>query len=321
MKEVQRTTKHTSVLLDEALDLLNLSSGKTVVDATFGGGGHTREILHEVGPTGVVIAIDTDSEALERVREDEELQQAVLQGNLILAHGNYSSITEILEEKGKGTVDAILADLGFSSDQIEGASRGFSFLREGPLDMRLDQKSGESVSELLSRISEDELRIILTQYGEEPESGRIARAIRTAHTKHPLQTTTELAQIIEEAYPKGKRAKLGIHPATKTFQALRIAVNRELEHLEKFLQSSEGCLAKNGRIAVITFHSGEDRIVKHFFQESAKGCVCPKNFPVCICKQKPRLKIVTKKPILPSLEELDRNPRARSAKLRGAEKI
>jgi len=323
-KAIQNTL-HIPVLLEETLELLDLSSGETALDATLGGGGHMREILHKVGETGKVFAIDTDQEAIARVKgegqKDTGIKTALEAGRLVLLKGNYSALEKLLQEQGVEKVDAILADLGFSSDQIEDADRGLSFLREGALDMRLDQSTGESAKEFLARVSESELTKILWEYGEEKESARIARAIVRTRAEKPLETTTQLASLVEAVYPKGKRRLLSIHPATKTFQALRIVVNQEFRHLETFLGASLEHLTKGGRLAVITFHSGEDRIVKHFFQEAATGCVCPKGFPVCLCKREPKARVLTKKPVVPSEEEIVSNPRARSAKLRVIEKI
>lgn len=330
-------TRHIPVLLEETIDGLYLKKGDVVVDATFGGGGHTREILKRVLPArnatqnvaggsgGTVIALDADLSALEsfrtRVSGDDFFQQALKKKSLILVHDNYSSLGAVLDQEGFGTVDAILADLGFSSDQIEGSERGFSFLLSGPLDMRLDQGTDLTAGQIVNTFSLEEIERILRDFGEESESRRIARAIIIAREEKPLTTTDELRDIIEKAYPKGKRYKMKIHPATKTFQALRIAVNQEQKHLELFLKQAVERLRSGGRIALITFHSGEDRIVKQFFKEQAKGCVCPPGFPVCRCGNVPKVKILTKKPITPGDEEIKMNPRSRSAKLRIAEKV
>ncbi|MFZ2187925.1 MAG: 16S rRNA (cytosine(1402)-N(4))-methyltransferase RsmH [Candidatus Moraniibacteriota bacterium] len=318
-------TKHRTVLLQEAVEGLRIQPGDVVVDATLGGGGHTREILKRVLPHGKVIALDADLSALQSFREraetDDFFRQALRQETLILVHNNYSFLGGVLEDEGIETADAVLADLGFSSDQIEESSRGFSFLSSGPLDMRLNQETELTAGEIVNTFSPEEIGRILRDYGDESESRRIALAIVSAREKKVLTTTDELRDIIEKTYPKGKRYKMKIHPATKTFQALRIAVNEELQHLEKFLEQAEERLKTGGRIAVITFHSGEDRVVKRFFQDQAQGCVCPPGFPICRCGNKPKIRILTKKPIIPTAEEVISNPRARSAKLRIAEKL
>ena len=318
-------TKHVPVLLQETIAGLSITSGDVIVDATFGGGGHTREILKGVLPNGMVIAFDTDLSALESFRtrtlKDNFLRQALRKKNLVLVHSNYSSLSDVLEEKEIETVDAILADLGFSSDQIEGSERGLSFLLSGPLDMRLNQEEELTAEHIVNTFSLGEIERILRDFGEESESRRIAKAIVVAREKKPLITTDELRDVIEKAYPKGKRYKMKIHPATKTFQALRIVVNQELKHLEVFLTQAVEKVKEGGRIVIITFHSGEDRIVKQFFKDQAKGCICPPGFPVCRCGNRPKVKILTKKPILPGEEEIKRNPRSRSAKLRIVEKL
>lgn len=320
-----KETRHIPVLLEETIEGLYLTKGDIVVDATFGGGGHTREILKRVLPEGMVIALDTDLSALEsfrtRASEDDTLKRALRKKKLVLVHSNYSSLGDVLDAEEIGTVDALLADLGFSSDQIEGSERGFSFLLSGPLDMRLNQETELTAERIVNTFSLEEIERIVRDFGEENESRRIAKAIITAREKKPLTTTDELRDVIERAYPKGKRYAMKIHPATKTFQALRIAVNQELKHLELFLIQALDRVKTGGRIAIITFHSGEDRVVKQFFKDQAKGCICPPGFPVCRCGNKPKVKILTKKPIIPGDEEVKRNPRSRSAKLRIAQKI
>lgn len=318
-------TKHVPVLLQEAVEALCLSPGDTVVDATLGGGGHASEILKRVSPGGRVIAFDTDADALRRFREraasDAVIAQALADKSLLLVHGNYSSLGGVLENEGIRACDAILADLGFSSDQIEAGERGFSFLQSGLLDMRLDQKTELTAEKIVNTFSAPELSRILRDYGDESESWRIAQAIESARQTKPIATTDELRDIIEQAYPKGKRYRMKIHPATRTFQALRIAVNREFEHLEAFLAVAIERLRTGGRLAVITFHSGEDGLVKRFFKDKARGCICPPAFPVCRCGRKPAIRIITKKPIIPSDREIRENPRARSAKLRVIERL
>lgn len=321
-----KETKHKPVLLQEAVDALNIHSGDTVVDATLGGGGHTREILKRVLPArnashseagrpgGKVIAIDADEGALKNF-------QARADKSLVLVHSNYSLLDEVLTQNKIDLCDAIIADLGFSSDQIEESERGFSFLKNGPLDMRFDRTTKLTAEKIVNAFSAPELSKIFREYGDESEGWRIALAIEAFRKTKPIATTGELREIIEQAYPKSKRRRMKIHPATKVFQALRIAVNREREHLESFLKQAVEHLRTGGRLAIITFHSGEDGLVKRFFKNQERGCICPSEFPVCICGRKPAIKIITKKPIMPSEAEIKINPRARSARLRIAEKL
>ncbi len=333
-------TKHIPVLLKETVEGLHLAKGMTVVDATLGGGGHTLAMLERVRPArndsqakrcdsgrpeGRLIAFDTDQEAIDRFQDRladvPYAREAFKEGTLLMLRSNFADLEERLTAIGVSSVDAILADLGFSSDQIESDARGLSFQKDGPLDMRLDRSETLTADEIVNTYAPEELEKIFHDYGEEPESRRITKAIVAARTEKPIATTRALADLIESAYPKRRRFRMSIHPATKTFQALRIAVNREEERLERFLPAAMRMLRSGGRLAVITFHSGEDRAVKRFFQEEARGCVCPPEFPVCRCGQSPRLKIITKRPIIPTKKEIEDNPRARSAKLRVAEKI
>ncbi len=318
-------TRHVPVLLEEVKEKLHLQKGMVVVDATLGGGGHASMMLTEVSPTGRIIAFDADQEAIDRFRSvvvsDTSLRQASEEGRLVMIRSNYSDMASALDQLGITTVDAVLADLGYSSDQIETAERGFSFQEDGPLDMRLDRSTILTARDIVNGYSPESLAEVLTAFGDESESWRIAQAIVARRSEAPIETTHELARIVTEAYPKRKRALLKIHPATKTFQALRIAVNEEFQHLESFLGQALNRLATGGRLAVIAFHSGEDRRVKQFFKEQATGCVCPPAFPVCRCDRRPRIRLVTKKPVVAGGDELVRNPRARSAKLRVVEKV
>jgi 16S rRNA (cytosine1402-N4)-methyltransferase len=320
-----KETRHIPVLLQEAVMALNIHPGDTVIDATLGGGGHTEEILKRVLPKGKVIALDADADAIKKFEvcaaSDIATKQALTDKSLILAHSNYSSLEETLKQRGIALCDAIIADLGFSSDQIEEGERGFSFLRAGPLDMRFDRTTELTAEKIVNTFSAPALSKIFREYGDENESWRIALAIEDFRQVHPITTTVELSAIIERAYPKSRRRVLKIHPATKTFQALRIAVNRELEHLESFLKQGIECLKIGGRFAIITFHSGEDGLVKHFFKGQEKGCICPPEFPVCLCGHKPTIKIITKKPIISNQDEIEKNPRARSARLRVIERL
>ncbi|MBP9728235.1 MAG: 16S rRNA (cytosine(1402)-N(4))-methyltransferase RsmH [Candidatus Moranbacteria bacterium] len=326
-------TRHIPVLLEEVKESLYLQNGMVIVDATLGGGSHTRMMLGEVLPTGTVVALDTDKEALiqfeKRASSDDVLKQALTEKRLILVQRNYSALAEVLAELGIDQVQGILADLGFSSDQIESADRGLSFQENGPLDMRLNQEQGMTAREIVAEYSFEALTKLFREYGDESEAKRIAEAIIARRMEAPIETTHDLATLIADAYPKRKRASSvrpgsrqgRIHPATKTFQALRIAVNQEFDHLEQFLLQAIECLSPAGRLAVISFHSGEDRRVKDCFREQARGCICPPNFPVCRCGQVPRIRLVTKKPIMAGEKECSENPRARSAKMRVIEKV
>lgn len=310
-----KSTRHIPVLLNEAIASLQVAPGATVVDATFGGGGHAAALLALVGPTGRVIGFDRDASALERYRSTHELP-----ANLVLVHANYADLSSVLQDQGIEEVDAILADLGFSSDQIETPERGLSFLAEGPLDMRLDQSQGITAAEMVNGYTAEELTQIFEQYGDEAFAYKIAQAIVKVRAEKLLSTTQELAELVSQTIPKAKQIS-GQHPATKVFQALRIAVNQEHEHLVRFLESTASTLRAGGRLAVISFHSGEDRIVKHFLAEAAKSCICPREFPVCRCEKEAQFRIISKKGIRPTEAETTENPRARSATLRVAEKL
>lgn len=317
-------TKHVPVLLRETVDSLNLRNGMTVVDATTGGGGHATAILERILPDGRFVGFDADGSALERFHErltrDTRLASSERNGRIVLVHRNFSELSEALEEAGIGRVDGIVADLGFSSDQIEDARRGLSFLRPGPLDMRLDPRESLTAEHIVETYSEDALAELLSGYGDERFARRIARAIVRARSEASAWTTGRLSAIVSGAVPAvGKGGR--IHPATRTFQALRMAVNREPERLEAFLSQAVSVLRPGGRLAVITFHSGEDRIVKRFFREHSSGCACPPEFPVCRCGRVPLLRTIFRKPAVPDAKETEANPRARSARLRVAERL
>lgn len=317
--------RHIPVLLEETIDGLGLEPGDTVVDATLGSGGHSLEILKKILPSGILIALDVDPLAIERfkqrIRDVSWAQQAMDDGKVKLFESNYSALRQVLDDAEIDKVDAIVADLGFSSDQMDRAERGMSFLRSGPLDMRLGQTDDKmTAADIVNGYVEADLIRVLKEYGEERFARNIARALVEERSKQRIVTTEQLADIVKRAIPKRFQAER-IHPATKTFQALRIEVNRELEHLEAFLPQAVQSLKTGGRLAIISFHSGEDRIVKQILRQYAGGCICPPGFPVCRCDKKPLLKLIAKKPIIPSEEEVKSNPRARSAKLRLAEKI
>ncbi len=309
---------HKPVLLKESMELLRLKPGMAVIDATLGGGGHSREILKKILPGGTLIAVDRDKEAIDKFKIN--LKPNLEKENVILINDNFAFLKDIVSSLKIKKVDAIAADLGISSDQLEDADRGFSFSKDGPLDMRMNQKERLTAFDVINSYTEKELARIFKEYGEERYGKSIARAVAEKRKSKLISTTLELISIVESVVPeKYKHRKL--HPATKTFQALRIEVNKEIENLKKFLSEAVEVLAEHGRLAIISFHSGEDKIVKQVFRENARGCICLPNFPICNCGKKETLKIITQKPITPSAEEVKRNPRSRSAKLRVAEKI
>lgn len=307
---------HLPVLLEEAVDSLNCRPGGIYVDGTLGGGGHASEILKRITPGGRLVAIDADPEAL-KVAGDRLKQY---RSSVIFYKGNFGKIAAILAELGINKVNGILLDLGVSSHQLEKAERGFSFALDARLDMRLDQTRGRTAFDLVNGLAEDELKKIFRDYGEERMARRIAAAIVRARKESPVRTTGELAEIVARAVPAaGRRGK--IHPATRVFQALRIAVNDELVNLEKALIDGFGLLEVGGRFAVISFHSLEDRMVKNYFRSWEKGCTCPPEFPFCTCHKEDRARLITRKAIKPGPAELEVNPRARSARLRTVERI
>lgn len=264
------------------------------------------------------MGLDRDIQALDEARS----RLAAYEGAVHFAHTSFQHCTDPLQELGWELVDGVIADLGVSSLQLDQAERGFSFLHDGPLDMRMDVHSGlEPASALINGAAQERLRHIIGAYGEEPMAGRIARAIVAARQTHRIETTLELAAIVSEAYPAKRRALARNHPATKTFQALRIAVNRELEEIEQFLKRVVDLLRPGARIAVISFHSLEDRLVKHFFRHESNDCVCPREYPQCLCGHQRRLVVLTRKPLVPTEDEMQKNSRSRSAKLRVAERV
>lgn len=313
---------HKPVMAQEAVEFLKPASGAVYVDATLGGGGHTEDLLEGSAPKGRVIAIDRDLEALERSAP----LKAKYGDRLELVHSNFSELKNILAERGVEKVDGIIADFGLSSDQLESAERGFSFLREARLDMRMDRDLKTSAYEIVNQASVQELKKIFREYGEERRGGLIARVIERERKEAPIETTTQLADLIAQTVGFGgqggyRKGRLKKHPATLIFQALRIAVNDELGSIEKFLDASVASLRPGGRIAIISFHSLEDRIVKNFFRTHEKGCICPPRIPKCVCGKVSELKLLTRKAVKPTEAEVDSNPRARSARLRAAERI
>ena len=305
---------HKPVLLDECLDALCIRPDGIYVDGTLGRAGHSLQIIRRL-TTGRLIALDRDETALAAARE----RLAEHMDRVTLVHSNFSNLGAVLDELGIDSVDGMLFDLGVSSPQLDDASRGFSYKQDAPLDMRMDASAPLTARELVNTASYEELRHILYDYGEERFAPQIAKAICAARETKPIETTLELAELIRGAMPaKALREKQ--HPAKRSFQAIRIAVNDELGELEPMLDAAEAHLKSGGRLAVITFHSLEDRIVKQKFKDLATGCVCPPEFPVCVCGRKPKMTLVTRKPIVSGEAELEENPRARSAKLRVAEK-
>jgi 16S rRNA (cytosine1402-N4)-methyltransferase len=310
--------RHKSVFLREVLDYLNPLPGKVMIDCTLGGGGHSKALLDRILPGGKLLALDQDLEAIEAA---SKVLYPLGESNYKIFHSNFKELESVLKQTSYKKVDGILYDLGVSSYQLDQGERGFSYRYDAPLDMRMDRTADKkSAYELINEADLVELTTIIRDYGEEKWAKRIALFIIEERKKGSINTTEQLVDIIKKAIPSNARRE-GPHPAKRTFQALRIAVNKELEILAPALKKGIEILKPGGRIAVITFHSLEDRIAKNVFKEAAQGCICPKDLPVCICKQKPLIKILTKKPLIPSSEEIVENPRARSAKLRVAEKV
>lgn len=307
---------HVSVLLYECIEALNIRDGYTYIDCTAGGGGHSLEIAKRMGPNSHLICFDRDKNAIAAATKR-------LEGYLdrvTFVNDNFSSLGEVIREMKIDNLGGVLADLGCSSHQFDTAERGFSYMQDARLDMRMDTDSPLSAYEVVNEYSEDALKRILFEYGEEKFSARIASAICKRRAEKPIETTVELSDIIKSAIPAAKRAD-GPHPAKRSFQAIRIEVNGELDAIKPLISAAANGLVPGGRIAIISFHSLEDRLVKIGMRDLANGCTCPRDFPVCVCGNKAILKEISKKPILPSDKELEENPRSRSAKLRVAEKI
>ncbi len=308
-------SQHIPVLLREAIAFLDLTGGERIIDANVGLGGHAQVVLEKIGKHGQFLGIDRDAEALREARQN----LSAYGEQVTLVHDTFSHLSEIALSHNFGDVDGILFDLGLSSWQLGSYKRGFSFQRDELLDMRMDQSRGLTAAELLHASTESELVRIFREFGEEPFARQIAGAIVFREKKERLNRTGELVEVIMSAVPK-KFHHGRIHPATRVFQALRIAVNDELNELKKVLPQALTILRPKGRLVVISFHSLEDRIVKDFFKQESKDCICPPELPVCRCNHRARLTILTKKPITPTQEELSNNPRARSAKLRAVQK-
>ena len=310
------TFTHYSVLLEECIQALNIRPDGIYLDGTLGRAGHSRRIAQQLTHGGRLICVDRDQAALDAAQE----RLAQWMDRVTLVHSNFSEIDTILDGLGIDKVDGMLFDLGVSSPQLDDAGRGFSYMADAPLDMRMDQSEGLTAADVVNGWSQDELRRILLQYGEERYAGLIAAAIVRRRADKPIETTLELVDVIKSAMP-GKALKEKQHPAKRSFQAIRIAVNDELTAVDRMLCAAVPRLNKGGRLAVISFHSGEDRLVKNGMAAFAKGCTCPPDFPVCVCGKTPDIRLMSKKPILPSQQELEENPRSRSAKLRVAEKL
>ena len=311
--------QHVPVMLKEVLDYAGLGPGKVVIDCTLGGGGYTVAAAESVGKTGRVLSIDLDELALENARR---LKDDLGLDNVTLKQGNFSELAELFAEEfgPEAKADAILFDLGLSSAQLADAGRGFSFAVDGPLDMSFNH-DGKTTRGIVNKAKEAELRKIISEYGEEKFAPRIARAIVEQRRHEPFVTSGQLVALLEKVLPAAYRRQSRIHFATRTFQALRIATNRELESLSTALAAAIGLLAPGGRLVVVSFHSLEDRIAKDYFRQESKDCLCPPRQMICTCAHQARVEIITKKPVTATEEEIAANPRSRSAKLRAAQKI
>ena len=306
---------HISVLLNETIDSLSVKPDGVYADGTLGGGGHSLEILKRLSPNGKLIGIDRDTEALEAAKK-----RLSSFDNVSFVHSNFSDIKNIISSLGIDSIDGAVIDLGVSSYQLDFSERGFSYMEDAPLDMRMDRTSDFSAYDVINTYSESELTRIFFEYGEERFSKKVASIICEERSKKNIQTTLELVDIIKRAIPERFRQK-GSHPAKRVFQAVRIEVNSELDPLKNALNDFFDCLKPGGRLAVISFHSLEDRIVKKTFQSFLGNCTCPKDFPICVCGKKARGRLITVKPILPTDEEISYNKRSKSAKLRVCEKL
>ena len=306
---------HRPVLLEECVEALNIRPDGVYLDGTLGRGGHSEQIVKRLA-SGRLICVDRDQAALDAARE----RLAPWVDRVTLIHSNFDRVDEILDELSLPGVDGMLFDLGVSSPQLDDGTRGFSYMADAPLDMRMDRDEGLTAASVVNTWPQEELKRILSQYGEERYAPQIAGAIVRSRADKPIATTLELVELVKSAMP-GKALREKQHPAKRTFQAIRIAVNDELACVERMLQRAVPRLNRGGRLAVITFHSLEDRIVKTGLAGFARGCTCPPDFPICVCGKTPQVRLVNKKPILPGEQEIEENPRARSAKLRVAEKL
>ncbi len=305
---------HVSVLLHESIEGLNIKPDGVYVDGTLGGGGHSFHILQRL-TSGKLIGIDQDQDALQAATK----RLGIYGEKFIPVHSNYSELLQVLDSLGIEKIDGLILDLGVSSYQLDEAERGFSYMNDAPLDMRMNRENDFSAYDVVNTYSERVLTQVIREYGEENWAARIAKFICETREEKPVETTYELVDIIKRAIP-AKARRDGPHPAKRTFQAIRIEVNNELKIIDKVIEDAISVMNKGGRVAIITFHSLEDRIVKHAYKQLATGCTCPPEFPICVCGGTPKVKIITRKPIVSTDEELENNPRARSAKLRVAEK-
>jgi 16S rRNA (cytosine1402-N4)-methyltransferase len=308
---------HLPVLAEEVIEMLQPAAGSLQIDATVGGGGHTERILEASDPDGRLLGLDADGAAIARVAQRLER----FGDRLVLRQANFRELGSVAPAAGFGAVDGLLFDLGLSSFQLADTERGFGFRAGGPLDMRFDTGRGVSAAELLATLDATELTALFRQFGEEPFAPRIARAIVEARRTAPITTAEELAALIERVAPRTAPGRRRIHPATRVFQALRIAVNEELDALSEALAVAVDLLRPGGRLVVLSYHSLEDRIVKRFLDAERKGCICPPSVPVCVCGRTARLRLVTRPSLTPTDAEIAANPRARSARLRAAERI
>ncbi|WP_195200332.1 16S rRNA (cytosine(1402)-N(4))-methyltransferase RsmH [Faecalispora jeddahensis] len=306
--------EHIPVLFQETIDSLNIKPDGIYIDGTAGGGGHSEAIAKRLGAAGTLLAIDQDPDAIEAVKK--RLKDYP---NVLVRRGNFSQMDSLAEECGITGVDGVLMDIGVSSHQLDTAERGFSYHQDAPLDMRMSQQ-GTSAADLVNTLTWQELARILSQYGEEKSAVRIAKGIVAAREENPITTTLQLAEVVRQSVPAAVRREPG-HPARKTFQALRIQVNGELDRLSEGLNAAFSLLKPGGRLAVITFHSLEDRIVKRRMAEWCQGCICPPDFPVCVCGRTPKAELLYKRGLSPSEEELKENPRSRSSRLRVCTKL
>ena len=309
---------HLPVLVDEVMSMLAPAPGSLQIDATVGGGGHTERILEATDPDGRLLGLDADGAAIARV--DARLRPR-FGDRLVLRRANFRELRAVAPDAGFAAVDGLLFDLGLSSFQLADARRGFGIRTGGPLDMRFDPTRGVPAAELLATLDTRELTALFKRFGEEPQAARIARAIVVARAATAVETAEDLAALVERVAPGNPRTRRRIHPATRVFQALRIAVNAELEALAEGLAAAVDLLRPGGRLVVLSYHSLEDRIVKRFFAAERRGCVCPPELPVCVCGKNPRLRLVTHPSLTPSAAEIAANPRARSARMRAAERL
>ena len=312
---MEEVLSHKPVLLEECIQALNIRPDGIYLDGTLGRAGHSREIARRLAG-GRLICVDRDQAALDAAQE--RLREWM--DKVTLVHSNFDRLDEILDKLSLPGVDGMLFDLGVSSPQLDDGARGFSYRTDAPLDMRMDQSEGLTAAQVVNTWPQEELRRILTQYGEERYAPSIAAAIVRRRQERPIETTLELVDVIKSGMP-ARALKEKQHPAKRSFQAIRIAVNDELSSVDRMIQAAVPRLNQGGRLAVITFHSLEDRIVKTGLAAFAKGCICPPDFPVCVCGRTPDIQLISRKPILPTAEEIEENPRARSAKLRAAEKL